>query len=217
MIFIVFFLILISIPFIFLAYQIFRATRKRNRKNIIVFSSIFLALILIPGYYFKLLPGSDFLWKPIDERKEKKYNHEITGLEFNLENPIYEYETERDFNGDGYSIWIFKLDDISANYFLYPDDDFFSKFPNVKIRNHWESEFWKSTPILENENSFFSFANHQVEGMKFSLKELINEEGNYYAYQYYIHNYSGDIRIGNIDFYIICPKRKLFIHINHNT
>ncbi len=177
-----------------------------------------IVLILIPGFFWRILPGSDFFWKPIEKIQEKNYNLELTGFEFNDGKLVYIDESERSFNGDGYSIWIYEIDEKTAKYFKNPNDEFFSKYPNTELRSNWKSEFWKKTPFDQKEQQFFNFAHSSLDKLKFELEDLLIEKGNYYAYEYYMHNFSDEnIFIGNIDFYIICPNRKIIVKINHNT
>jgi hypothetical protein len=166
----------------------------------------------------KILPGSEFFWKPIDNAQERNYNVDLTGFEFNYGELIYEYESKRDFNGDGYSIWIYKIDDKTSEYFKSPSNEFFTKYPLIGIRSDWELELWKRTPFDIEEQKFLDFAHSSLDELDFELEDLLNEKGNYYAYKYYMHNFSsGTVYVGNIDFYIICPIRKLIVKINHNT
>ena len=218
MILIILFLILvllISYPIIF--YKIFKAFRKKDKRKLYRLSALLLILILIPGFFFKILPGSDFFWQPIEKVQEKNYNEELTGLEFNDGKLIYEYETERFFNGDGYSIWIYELDEKTADYFKNPEPKFFTDYPTTDLRNHWQAEFWKKTPFDKTEQKFLDFAHSSLDTLDFELEDLLNEKGNYYGYEYYIHNFGERELVGDIDFYIICPNRKIIVKINHNT
>ena len=81
--------------------------------------------------------GTNLFWNPIEKAEERNYNVELTGFEFNDGELIYEYETERAFNGDGYSIWIYKLDNETAHYFKNPKEEFFTKYPSMELRSHW--------------------------------------------------------------------------------
>ena len=195
------------------ALKMYRALRSKNKPKFYKFSVILIVLILIPGFYWKLLPGSNLFWNPIEKSEERNYNVELTGFEFNDGELIYEYETERAFNGDGYSIWIYKIDDQTAKYFENPKAEFFTKYPSAELRSHWETEYWKKTPFDKQEKKFLDFAYSTLDELEFELEDLLYEKGNYYAYKYYMHRYG----IGNIDFYIICPNRKLIVQINHNT
>lgn len=208
--------LLISYPII--GYRIFKAIRRKNKRKATLLSALLIILILVPGFYLRILPGSDIFWKPVEKVQEKNYNEELTGFEFNDGQLIYEYESERFFNGDGYSIWIYELDEKTSKYFKNPNTNFFTEYPSTEIRNHWQTEFWKKTPFNESEQKFLDFAHSSLDELDFELEDLLEEKGNYYSYKYYLHNYDKDKSIvGNIDFYIICPDRKLIVKINHNT
>jgi hypothetical protein len=214
MILIFLFLTLIIVLFYpIVGFKMFKSLKKKNKPKFYRLSIILLILILIPCFFWKLLPGSDFFWQPIENAQEKNYNLELTGFEYNDGDLIYEYETERAFNGDGYSIWIYKIDEKTAEYFKNPNEEFFTKYPKTDFRNDWESEFWKRTPFDQKEQKFLDFAHSTLDELDFELEDLLNENGNYYAYEYYMHSFG----IGNIDFYIICPNRKLIVKINSNT
>lgn len=196
----------------------FKAFRNKNKPKFYRLSIILLILILIPGVFWRIIPGSDLVWRPIEKVQEKTYNKELTGFEFNFGESIYKYESQRDFNGDGYSIWIYKIDDQTVEYFKNPKEEFFNQYPQTELRSHWQSEFWKSTPFNKEEQKFFDFAHSELNELEFELEDLLNEKGNYYAYEYYIHDFGEDrVYVGNIDFYILCPNRKLIVKINHNT
>lgn len=210
--------LLVLSPYFIIGYETFKAFRRKEKGKAYKLLILLLVLILVPGFYLRILPGSHFFWKPIEKAEERNYNLELTGFEFNNEDLIYKYESERFFNGDGYSICIYKIDDATAKYFKMPNDEFFIKYPKTSLRNHWKSVFWKSTPFNPNEQKFLDFAHSPLKELDYELEDLLNEEGNYYGYQYYLHNYNKDkSTIGNIDFYIISPSRKLIVKINHNT
>ena len=208
--------LLISYPII--VYRIFKAIIKKNKRKAFILSTLLLILILVPGFYLRILPGSNIFWKPVEKVQEKDYNEELTGFEFNNGKLIYEYESERSFNEDGYSIWIYELDEKTSKYFKNPNANFFTEYPSTEIRNHWQTEFWKETPFKESEQKFLDFAHSSLDELDFELEDLLKEKGNYYSYQYYLHNFDNyESIVGNIDFYIICPDRKLIVKINRNT
>ncbi len=209
-------IIIISYPII--GYKIYKSFRKNHKQKLYKLTTVLVILILVPGFFWKILPGSEFFWRPIEKVQERNYNKELTGFKFSDGEKIYEYETERAFNGDGYSIWIYKIDDSTANYFTNPNSEFFAEYPKTELRNHWKSEHWKKTPFNKNDQKFLDFAHTELSQLNFELEDLLNEEGNYYAYEYYMHDISDEnYFIGNIDFYIICPRRKIMVKVNHNT
>lgn len=85
------------------------------------------------------------------------------------------------------------------------------------FRYHWQAEFWKKTPFKKSEQKFLDFAHSSLDTLDFELEDLLNEKGNYYGYEYYIHNFGERELVADIDFYIICPNRKIMVKINHNT
>ncbi|WP_425077844.1 hypothetical protein [Psychroserpens sp. S379A] len=215
----IFLIIVLSLltSYLVIGYRIFKAIRRKDKRKAYQLSLLLTLLILIPGFYLRILPGSNFFWKPIELAKEKNYNVELTGFEFNDGDLIYVYESERFFNGDGYSIWIYKIDEQTAEYFKNPNEEFFSKHPQTELRSHWIPEFWKKTPFDKKEQKFLDFAHSTLDELDFELEDLLNEKGNYYAYEYFIHDFTKSEVVANIDFYIICPNRKFIVKINHNT
>lgn len=212
------FIFLLLLPYPIVGFYLIKAFLKKDHRKGYKLSVLLILMVLVPGFYFQILPGSNFIWGPIEKAKERKYNYELTGLEFNQGDLVYKYESERYFNGDGHSIWIHKIDNKAAEYFKKPNSEFFTKYPNSNFRDTWETECWKQTPSTEKDQKFISFASISIDDLDFELKDLLNEKGNYYSYEFYMHHSENSFsNIGNIDFYIICPKRMLFIKINHNT
>ncbi len=175
-------------------------------------------LLVLSGFVFEILPGSRLFWWPIKSIDSLIYTENLTGRSFVLPEPIYTLDTERTFNGDGSSIAIYSLKENFVQEFLYPDSLFFNEYPKKGSRDHWEIQNWTNTPIKLEHKEAFSFAKYADNYSKYNLDELINEEGNYYAFKYYLHTLPDmTTMFGNIDFYLICPKRKIFIEINVNT
>lgn len=195
------------------AMAMYRALKANNKAKFYKFSIVLIILILIPGFYWKVLPGTSLFWGPIERVQDRSYNQELTGLDFEYGEKVYQSETERSFHGDGYSIWIYKLDPNAAEYFKNPNSTFYTHHPDTEFRQEWRSEYWKKTPLKEKDKMFFQFAESSLSELDFELIDVLVEEGNYYAYEYKMHSYG----IGNIDFFIICPERRLMVKINHNT
>ena len=171
-------IILISYPIIGL--KIIKAFRGKDKQKLNRLSALLIILILIPGFYWRKLPGSDFVWQPIEKIQEKSYNLEITGYAFNDGKLIYESKSHRDFNGDGYSIWINEIDENTANYFKNPNDAFFTDYPRTELRDHWKYKLWQRTPFDKKEQKFIDFAHCSLDTFDFELEDLLNEKGNYY-------------------------------------
>ncbi len=210
--------LVLIISYSIIGYKIYKAFRKNDKRKLYTLTTFLIILILVPGFFLKILSSSDFFLEPVEIVQEKNYNQQLTGFNFNDGEKIYEFETERSFNGDGYSIWIYKIDDSTANYFKNPNSEFFVKYPKTEFKNHWKSELWKKTPFDKKEQEFLDFAYTKLDKLDFELEDLLNEEGNYYSYEYFMHDFNdGTVLIGDIEFYIICPERKIIVKINHNT
>ncbi|TGK82090.1 hypothetical protein EHQ24_12520 [Leptospira noumeaensis] len=176
--------------------------------------SFIILLISILTYF-----GLFFSFEP------KDFTNDLTGLKFNTKE-VFAYHSERAWNGDGYSIQIFEISEETAQYFLTPKKDFFNEFPLLpEYQNHWTKVNWKKTPIQKNELLYLKFAldgsynieatiNRKTEIPSKLVTSILNESNNYYAYFYNSH---GDGWVGDIDLFIISPKRKMLIMINHNT
>ncbi|OUS19110.1 hypothetical protein A9Q93_02750 [Nonlabens dokdonensis] len=210
--------LVIFILYPIVAYRIYKSIRAKEKKRSYRLTFLMLFLLVLPNILWRTLPGSDIIWYPVDWVMIRNYNYELTGLKFSNGESVYKNESERAFNGDGYSINIYKLDDEVAQYFMSPNEDFFNNYPKRGIRDDWQITHWKKTPHNQSEKGFVGFAYSQLYDLNFELEDLLIEEGNYYAYKHDMYDvFDPDYYRGNIDFYIICPKRKIIVKINHNT
>jgi hypothetical protein len=146
-----------------------------------------------------------------------------------LSKRVGKYHSGRAINGDGYSIDVFKLPEEYINEILANFGEIKKEYPQKPdYRDKWESVGWQESPIKEDEKLFYDFivlkeemhlyySLHSSKAIKYFI-DSINEESNHYCYNYNLHKWSdGDISVGDIDFYVFCPKEKLLICINHNT
>lgn len=68
---------------------------------------------------------------------------------------VYVHESLRAFNGDGYSIWVYELDEEVATIFLNPEKAFFTSYPiKADYREKWSTKHWESTPLKADEEKF---------------------------------------------------------------
>jgi hypothetical protein len=147
------------------------------------------------------------------------------GRAFRLGEPICEYHSERSFNGDGYSIAVFRVPEgrsfdsaveATLNDPRYPE--------KPRYRDGWKLKLWTSTPPAEGEQVFIDFCledygvkNQGLDQARGYLKLLMSEPGIYYAYFYFLHDFDGGTNVGGIDFFIYSPARRIFLTVNHNT
>lgn len=175
-------------------------------------------LMIFSGLVFEKLPGSNLFYWPFEALDSKFYTKSLTNNSFILKKPIYKLDSERVFNGDGSSFYIYPLTENVKQYFLSPDSIFFQDYPKKGTRNDWELKTWTRTPLKSDDLDAFYFASYAENRSEYNLKDLLNESGNYYAYKYYKHLFSdGEEHTLNVDFYVISPKRKILISINVNT
>ena len=161
--------------------------------------------------YFGLLPWAtlynDIIW-----------TYRITGRPFSLGNAEHSYHSRREFNGDGYSIDVYLLSEGVAKHFETPPPEFFEKRPERSdVRSHWEAVTWRKTPSRPEDMDYIHFVSiypgeagrHDKKGQDVAAS-LLSEAGNYYAYFHH-----GDI--GDVDLFILSPRRRLFVIVNQNT
>jgi hypothetical protein len=139
----------------------------------------------------------------------KNQTKDLTGREFWSWNE-YRYD-EIGIRGEGFTFEIYKLNNELAKYFTNPDAEFFEHFPS----NKFETTRWKKTPILDTE-----FVNYmtpiyvnwskslqkEIQDKQAIVKQVAKNNDSYYA----IRQSHGN------DLYLISPKLKIIIYINHN-
>lgn len=217
-------IITLTSPYWILGLVIFFSVKHKKIRRAWIASILFLLLIIIPGVYFRVLPGSGIIWKYSDNKREFQYMKSLTGSGFQLGKILYKFDSSRDeLLGDGYSISIYELDDSIVSRYLKPDSAFFTEYPiTPDSRSSWSVEHWKKTPSQSEEKNIIDFAlstynsrENKILTEKFDeIYKLLNEEGNIYSYFYFMHN---TISVGNIDLFIISPQRRCIIFINKNT
>ena len=201
--------IFLGIPYLLLGYWALCSFKKKKIFKASIITTVLVPFIIIPGTYLGFLPGASIYW-------DYKMSTDLTGNSFLLGKPELEYNSSRSFNGDGYSIAVYKIERDFKN----PREQFFTDFPQKpSVREHWNVKRWKKTPALPNEKEIIEFAlmehskNKQLIAAKKIVKKYLTQSGNFYSYFYFKHGgYLGDV-----DLFIICPKEKRLISINHNT
>ena len=206
--------ILFLIAAIGLAYLIWiiRAALKRQWRKLII-------LVSIPAVAFGLL----CLWGWTSHRFEyARYLEGLFDTKVVLGPVIYSYDSERAFNGDGYSIAVYKLPQSIRDRFTSPDSHLFTEFPKrPDYRSHWKTVFWKQAPFDDSLSTFLDFAlstydADRAEGLgdQFdAIKTALRKRTTFYALFY---NDPGKY-VGDIDLFIIDLEADRLYTINHNT
>ncbi|MBK1830839.1 hypothetical protein JIN77_08890 [Verrucomicrobiaceae bacterium R5-34] len=198
---------------ILFAFYVYRAWQRKDLKRAGLLLALLLAQLYIMGGPLRVLPGSGIL----HERSQMK---SLTGHAFRLNPTGKAVHTERSFLGDGTSMEMFVLPEHVAVAWQDPAQHLRSEFPQRgRYRSDWQVERWKATPPRVEEQAFVQFAEHacQSDSNRALFMSLLQEEGNYYSYFYNMHGTGTDANVGNIDFFILSPGRRLLVIINVNT
>lgn len=138
-----------------------------------------------------------------------------------LGSAIFEYDSERAFNGDGYSFSVYELPSAIRHRFEAADVKLLTGYPkHPSYRNQWHFEHWREAPFDEKFKKQLDFAlssydSGEAPGLSpyfDSIRKALARKGTYYAFFY---NYPGNI--GDIDFFIVdLVEGRLYV-INNNT
>ena len=111
-------------------------------------------------------------------------------------------------------------------YFMKPDSLFFSQYPLAgEYRTHWNRQPWKQGPFDDNFQEYLHFAlsigspenEHKIyfrENWLGRIRSMLARGTCLYAFNY--KESPPDSYPTNVDFYIISPREKILIIINHN-
>jgi hypothetical protein len=181
-------------------YRLYNLYRKGNIKSLVIQISVLTILIVFLTWQLQLFPLSKNFYI-------KKQTTKLTGKSFWSWKEFS--HDEWGVRGEGYTLHIYKFNQEAANYFKNPDSTFFKEYPPIS-----NSEIkWTETPVKNKEIEILEFATPVYAGWKGEIvsrqdfiREIATNKGAYYAYR---HG-------GSTDFYIISPKDRLVILINHN-
>lgn len=197
-------LLLLLVAIGYWVYRIFRFFRQRQTKKGFINISILSFLLLLFCWEMRIIPLSitnDF----------KNRTEQLTGEKFWSWNE-YRYE-EISIRGEGYTFEIYNLSPEMAEYFKNPTKDFFENYP----ADIFETSKWKKTPISESEDEILEFVTPTYGNWNVDLQKEISEQqnlikrlaktsGSYYAFKHK----------SSTDFYLISPKERIIVYINHN-
>lgn len=128
--------------------------------------------------------------------------------------PVFKYESERAFNGDGASLYVFDLPEPIRQRFEDPDERLMSKFPKrPHYRDHWSVVAWAKGPVLEEHEQYVDFALYASSDHTSEIREALSRETTFYSFFHYDHG----SRPGNVDFFIVDLERGRIYEINVNT
>ena len=175
--------------------------------------------IAIPVAVYACLGGVSAL------SSSKAHAEYLVGLydaEVELGPAIFEYDSDRSFNGDGYSFSVYDLPAKIRKRFELVDDRLLTEYPkHPSYRNHWQFEHWREAPFDEKFKEHLRFALSSNDSDKASglylhfeaIRKALGRKGTYYALFYYK---PGEY-IGDIDLFIVDLVEGRLYSINHNT
>ncbi|MEO0413916.1 MAG: hypothetical protein AAF226_03060 [Verrucomicrobiota bacterium] len=200
--------ILGGIPFLF--WVIFTALAKRWKK---VGIQLGVAALLF-GVVFGLNTWSN-------AQTKKSYVRGIFNTAASLGSPLKRVETDRAFNGDGYSFTVYELPLEVKERFANFDTALKETYPiRPEYRSGWQTSHWKQGPHPEIDDSLelkLAMPNYdgQTDGLKPDFEELKEILAGSEAFYSYFYKTQSD-RPSNIDLFVIDLKGNRFFAINHN-
>jgi hypothetical protein len=180
--------------------RLFRLYKKGKKKSFSIQVAILTILIVFVTWEIQIFPLSKNFY--IKERTTV-----LTGKSF-WSWKEFNYD-EWGVRGEGYTLYIYRFSQETADYFKNPDSLFFTNYPP---ENYSEIK-WRATPVKSEEMEILEFVTPFYAGWKGEIvtrqdfiRNIAKNKGAYYAYR---HG-------GSTDFYLISPKDRLVILINHN-
>lgn len=191
------------IGFFYWIYRIGKLAVNRSWKAFWINTGLLTIITVAITWQLQVFPLSVNFWM-------KELTTELTGKKFwSWKELAYD---EFGVRGEGYTLYIFKFSEETEQYFRNPDESFFKDYPpsgKSEIR-------WTPTPV--NGSAAFdaltmatpNYANWDDDllARQDFIRQIASTEGSYYAYWQ---------KRGNVDFYLIAPKQRLVIYINHNS
>lgn len=150
------------------------------------------------------------------------YLSELFDSKVKLGTAIFEYDSERAFNGDGNSFAVYELPSSIRRRFESADKRLLTEFPkHPSYRDHWSFEHWREAP-LDNKfqecldfavSSPYSDVPSKLDSYSESLRKALERQGTYYA----LFQNRPAAYLSDIDFFVVDLKEGRIYIINHNT
>ena len=199
-------LLLLIVAFLYWIYRIIRLFFRRRYKSAITQSLVLVTLVFGILWELRIIPlaaTNDFKNKTLG----------LTGKQFWSWNN-YRHE-DISVRGEGYTFEIYDLSPDVANYFENPPNSFFGQYPT----DNYSYSKWKRTPIQNDESYMLEFVTplytnwnekkkQEIRKKHELVRQVMKESGSFYTF---------DTIIGkDVTLYLIAPKQKLIVYINHN-
>lgn len=175
--------------------------------------------IVIPMAVLTLLGGVYAISEIISHDNDQRG---IYDSKVELGAPVFRYDSDRSFNGDGYSFSVYDLPATVRTRFESVDDRLLTAFPKrSSYRKDWKVECWREAPFDEKFKGQLEFALSSYDSDKASglsehfvaIRKALGRKGTYYAFLY--HSPTG--YIANVDLFVVDLIDGRLYRINHNT
>lgn len=174
--------------------------------------------LAIPGVILLALVAAGAVWYSLQEDRLTR----LFDCQVELSPALFKHASERHFNGDGYSIWVYDLPATVRARFESADQRLLTKYPkSSNIGDRWQTEHWQKTPfqgdfqdrlqlVLSNYDAKQS---PELDSHLGAMRQALASEGAYYAF----FHYRAVDRISDIDFFLVdLANNRLYI-VKHNT
>lgn len=200
-------------------------TWRRGRKGLFrCQTSVVVMTVAALVFFLDLTPASHWYWERERNLANRRWATELTGITFSFGRPLYCYDSDRAFNGDGYSIAVYELTPEMARYFSSPPPEFFAIYPKKPdYRRHWKAVNWHTGPVRADEEIFINFTlaenapkkeEARLEEAFKTIRRSLAKTTTHYAYFHFLHSANS---VGDIDFFLIDPEERRLYIINNNT
>ena len=162
--------------------------------------------------------GFSFPW--LDDYMERRFAEEMTGTAFSFGKEVASFETERSWNGDGYSAFVYRLAPEDADRFKKPQQDFYSHPVVGSDREGWRATTWRKSPVSPDHKLYLDFALSMAPGNIRTLAETaLAKTSSLYSCMHKTGPApgGGQPRLLNVDFFIVDPADRMLFIFNLNT
>lgn len=168
-------------------------------------------LVGAPAAYFAVLVGITAL---ANSGASDRYFRDTYDAEGNFTDPVYQYASQRSFNGDGASLYVFDLPEQVRLRFEKKDSRLLTEFPKrPHYRSHWNVATWREAPFDTSLEKYLDFALYASSEHSQEIRAALSRKGTFYSFFHYDHGSSP----GNIDFFIVDLIGGRVYEINVNT
>jgi len=165
----------------------------------------------VPAAFVALLAGATAI---AQSYASDRYDRDCYGTDVKLGEPLFKYESQRAFNGDGASLCIYELPEQIRHRFESPDARLLSEHPKRPYyRRDWQTVTWKEAPFDSGLEKYLKFALFAAGDRSAEIRDALSRKGTFYSFFHSDHGGSP----GNIDFFVVDLQRGRIYEINVNT